>query len=804
MAGTPRRIGAYSIVREIGRGGMGTVYLGRRESDGADVAIKTLIKVQDPGAVARFEREGRLLGALGLAAGFVPLIDYGRSDEGVPYIVMTYVTGGTLRKRLEKGRMPVAEAVTLGKTIAEAVGRAHARGIVHRDLKPENVLFTGEGVPLLADLGLAKHFRTDVTGATSTKDLSVVGQFRGTFGYTAREQMRDAKAVGPPADVFAIGAILYECLTGVPAFEGENAIQIVQAIEAGKLVPLAERCPEAPEELTRIVERALGREPEERQQDGAALAAELAALASRDSKEAPRDPPPRTRSGRATVTRSGRARAEPTRASGRSVAPRTAPPALRVGPVLPALVLGACGAVAGAIYVGVTQPAVPPPVPPPVAPDPPDRRKEATPPPPPSPAPPPAAEQRPSPPAPGGPELPRGLRLGGKRVVAADGKDVPLYLWRLPDGSDMEMVAVPEGDFVMGGDARPDALRRFCRESLEVSASRQIKTMAHAYWIGRCAVTWSQYLSFCKQTNREEPMRPDYGVWSGGDTRDHPVVKVTYDDARAYGRWAGLELPTSAEWEKAARGEDGRTYPWGEDWDPGSRCNFLDASCPLSAQASSMFAEKGWEIDRVHSDGFPYTSPVGSFPRGASPCGALDMAGNVYQYCQEDDAGVGFSLPDNRWVRGGAWTFPEPTCRAFVGATIPERNELVGFRLALRSSSGTQPSRELEGDEALRRGLKLVNTWEQVERRQGTPMWRWTVFVDGDLTDVDEVTWVLHPTFPDPVETVTAPAHRFALESGGWGPFRLQAFVHTTQGRTIKLAHALVLGSGKGRTGGSQ
>jgi serine/threonine protein kinase/tetratricopeptide (TPR) repeat protein len=275
MARGVRRLGAYTILREIGRGGMGSVFLARRD-DGSEVALKVLHAKSNAGALARFEREGRLLHALGEEGGFVPLLDHGRAEEDVPYLVMPFVKGGTLRARLDKGTLSVSETVALGKAIASAVGRAHARGIVHRDLKPENVLFTSGGIPLVADLGLAKHFRADVAGATETRHVTCDGLFRGTLGYVAREQMRRSSDVGPQADVFALGAILYECLAGVPAFEGDSAIQVIHSIELGIHVPLATRRPDVPPALAHTIERALSREPGDRPPDGAALAAELA------------------------------------------------------------------------------------------------------------------------------------------------------------------------------------------------------------------------------------------------------------------------------------------------------------------------------------------------------------------------------------------------------------------------------------------------------------------------------------------------------------------------------------------------
>ncbi len=273
----------------IGRGGMGVVY--RARSPGGElVALKLLRKATLAEARARFERERRLLASLGETEGFVPLLDAGESTEG-PFIVMKLVTGGTLRARLQRGPLGVDETVALGIALGSALGAAHARGIIHRDLKPENVLFDGT-MPLVADLGLAKHFAGDAPGASQSVSLSQTGTSRGTAGYLAPEQLKDAKSAGPAADVFALGALLYECLSGRPSFSGESLIEILVAIEECDPEPLGVLRPDAPRALVALVERALAREPARRPADGHAIARELDALDA---------PPPRRRRGTVLV-----------------------------------------------------------------------------------------------------------------------------------------------------------------------------------------------------------------------------------------------------------------------------------------------------------------------------------------------------------------------------------------------------------------------------------------------------------------------------------------------------------------------
>ncbi|MCO5167820.1 MAG: serine/threonine-protein kinase [Planctomycetes bacterium] len=283
MTASPRdpgdaRVGPYEVLGPLGRGGAGVV-LRARSADGREVAVK-LLRSMSPAALLRFARERSLQAQLGLAEGFVPLIDAGAGPSG-PWLAMPIVPGGTLRDRLLRGgALPIGEAIDLVRRLAEALARAHARGIVHRDLKPENILFTADGVPLVADLGLAKRDGEGPPGMS----LSATGEFRGTIGYMAPEQMKDAKSVGPAADVFALGAILYECVSGRPAFTGDTIVLVIARLSAGLLEPLATLRPDTPDWLARLVEDCLSRDPARRPRDAAALAAALVAAPAEEAR----------------------------------------------------------------------------------------------------------------------------------------------------------------------------------------------------------------------------------------------------------------------------------------------------------------------------------------------------------------------------------------------------------------------------------------------------------------------------------------------------------------------------------------
>ncbi len=262
--------GPYVPEAEVARGARAVV-LRARHPDGRQVALKLLL-----GASAtqreRFGRERALLAELDETKGFVSLLDVLDTPHG-PCLVMPFLPGGTLRERITNRGMAIHEVTRLGRRLAGSLGRAHARGIVHRDLKPDNVLFDARGEALIADLGLAKHW-----GESSRVDntLTRSGELHGTPGYMAPEQIASARDVGPATDVFALGVILYECLTGSCPFSGATPLDALARTSTGSFVPLAEARPGTPDWLADIVERCLRAAPAERFEDGASLAAAIA------------------------------------------------------------------------------------------------------------------------------------------------------------------------------------------------------------------------------------------------------------------------------------------------------------------------------------------------------------------------------------------------------------------------------------------------------------------------------------------------------------------------------------------------
>ena len=279
------RLGPYEVTDLVGAGGMGKVYRARDTRLGRDVAIKVLPEhvAHDPDALARFGREARAVAALShphIAA----LFDIGETN-GTHYLVMELLEGETLAGRLRRGALPERDTLRIGVEIAEALGAAHAHGIVHRDVKPANVMLTRSGVKLL-DFGLARLQRkADASGETAaaTTELGERG-VAGTLPYMAPEQLEGREA-DARVDIWALGCVLFEMLTGKRAFDGDSQAKLIAAIEKDDVPSLPPRLASA--DLVRVLGRCLRRDPEERWQSARDLAARLREVGEPRADEAP-------------------------------------------------------------------------------------------------------------------------------------------------------------------------------------------------------------------------------------------------------------------------------------------------------------------------------------------------------------------------------------------------------------------------------------------------------------------------------------------------------------------------------------
>lgn len=267
-------IPGYEILSVLGRGGMGVVYKAREQKRDRVVALKVLLAGAHASAsdLARFRTEATTAAQL-QHPNVIQIYEVG-DHEGVPYLAVEYVDGGDLHKWLAGRVLPVEAAARLVYTLARAVGTAHQKGIVHRDIKPANILVTSRGVPKVADFGLAKQF--------GDNNQTTTGAVLGTPQYMSPEQAAGlTKRVGPTTDVYSLGVILYEMLTGRVPLIGESVIETLDRVRFVEPIPVRELRAEVPQELAAIVRRCLNKIPEERYRSADELADHLAQVLER-------------------------------------------------------------------------------------------------------------------------------------------------------------------------------------------------------------------------------------------------------------------------------------------------------------------------------------------------------------------------------------------------------------------------------------------------------------------------------------------------------------------------------------------
>ena len=264
------RLGPYEILSPLGAGGMGEVYRARDTRLDRTVAIKILPAHLSDKAAARdrFEREARAISALNHPS-ICQLYDVGSQDSGqgpIGYLVMEYLEGETLADRLARGPLPLDQVLKYGAEICEALAKAHRTGVVHRDLKPGNIMVTRSGVKLM-DFGLAKALPSADGAASSLKTashaLTAEGALVGTFRYMSPEQV-EGKPLDGRSDIFSLGTVLYEMVTGRQAFQGQSQLSVASAILEKMPEPIHEVMPTAPPSIDHLVRSCLAKDPEER------------------------------------------------------------------------------------------------------------------------------------------------------------------------------------------------------------------------------------------------------------------------------------------------------------------------------------------------------------------------------------------------------------------------------------------------------------------------------------------------------------------------------------------------------------
>jgi formylglycine-generating enzyme required for sulfatase activity/serine/threonine protein kinase len=635
MALTPGHVllnGQYHIQRLLGQGGFGSVYEAWDTLLDSKVAIKELIPalVGNEALRKRFLAEARATMRLTHRNIVRTFNVFSETDESTApryYIVMEYMAGGSLEQRLrERGPLAIDQAVGMAAEVCAGLTCAHDEQVIHCDLKPANILFTVAGDAKVADFGIAHVSQEGMTQSWMTP----AGFVAGTLPYMSPEQA-DGVRDDPRLDLYALGAVLYRALTGrtyldfdpneTPRAQAANVTRICSETPS----PPGKYNAEVPSWLDAVVLRALAKQPEQRFSSAAEM---REALLQPDP--GPGQAPAPALSLRTVPT----TRRFPRRQWFWTIIGALAVLLLMLGIAIALLLRGDdAGSTAGpglSEIGGTSSPTLA--QPPAIA-----ATNTSIP-----------VETSLSAATPTQPVQARPLAL------EADGT------WtRERDGATMILVA--SGGFVMGSDdGGPD------------------EKPAHTvylgtFWIDRTEVTNVQYRA-CQDTgacsppaNYQSPSRSNY--YGNPDWDEYPVINVTWTQANEYCAWAGAGLPTEAEWEKAARGTDGPTYPWGEDLD-----------CTLANYS-------GCEGD---------TRRVGSALPGASPYGVLDMAGNVWEwvadwYAEEIYAHsperdpTGPSLGEEKVLRGGSWDSDWYGIRttARFRSRPDQHSSVAGFRCAV-------------------------------------------------------------------------------------------------------------------------
>jgi serine/threonine protein kinase/formylglycine-generating enzyme required for sulfatase activity len=635
-------LAGYADFVRVGRGGFGTVYRARQAHLNRDVAIKILPPLSDEVTRTRFERERHAMGLLSGHPGIVTVHESGYTRDGRPYLVMEYMSGGSLADRVEaSGPLPWPEAVVIMAGVSDAVEVAHRAGVLHRDIKPDNILMSSYGAPKLTDFGIAS-----LTGGPQTGTPLITA----TVEHAAPEVFQGARPT-ELSDVYSIGSTLFALLSGHAAFRRPTDDNPIPVITRAMHDPVPDlRTVGVPDQLARVVERAMAKEPSHRPTSAAGFAEELrnAAIAlgadpgirTSTSGAVPRVPSTSETSVLSRSTTGAAAQQPPPHPgmatpsgqlpppfapsgpswSGEMPPPPTTPKRSKRGLVAGIAVVAVVAAVAAAVVLtkgggdddddggalgngGSTTEAT---------------TESST-------------GETGATAATGDTTAP----TGGPETSVTGPKALPT----LP--AKEGMVEIPAGTYTVGG-AQSDA-NHIAEKTVDLER----------YFIDEREVDIGSYARFVTDTKAAPP--PGFVGWTGttppAGADFQPVRGVTPEQAGAYCTFAQKRLPSEAEWEVAARGRDKLLYPWGDALDP---ANFPTANGGI------------WD--------------VGSVPGNKSQFGVFDMAGNAWEWVGEAYAEV----PAGKFVyRGGGLGLDvDMAMRQFGSTSSTQDLNGAGFRCA--------------------------------------------------------------------------------------------------------------------------
>jgi serine/threonine protein kinase len=625
----------YKILERLGEGGMATVYKAYDARLDREVAIKVIRRDAFPPdqmdmLMKRFERESKSLAKLS-HPNIVGVLDYGEFD-GSPYLVMEYLSGGTLRERLGKP-FPWREAVQMILPIANALEYVHDRSIINRDIKPSNILMTDKGQPMLTDFGLVKLFGDEAKEGTH---LTSSGTGLGTPDYMAPEQWTGETTT--QSDLYSLGVVLYEMITGHRPYTADTPAGVLLK-QATEPLPLPTRyITDLPHDVESVVLKALAKDPKNRYTDMRAFVSELQNLLS-------------GREVMASLTKVETLREQMTGAHRKRVvspaAPQPSQP-MRILPILAGLgVLGLIVVVGAFLFFASSGMFAAP---------------TATP----------TEKVLPSLTA----TIVQLTEVPQSTVVPTETAlptETP-FPSEITDANNVTMIFIPAGEFTMGSNDTGD-----------VGSQPAHTVNLAAFYIDKYEVTNEMYDACIYRSSAaggkcQKPQRlssaKNVNYFGNEVFKDYPVVYITWKMAKTYCEWRGARLPTEAEWEKAARGADAnRIYPWDKNILDCGYANYGDCIGDTTSVKQYEIGKSIYGLYNMAGNVWEWTSSLSK----PYPYNAADG--------REDPTTSG-----NRIVRGGGWSaFGGNAKNIRVDTRLPRDPGYAGTLVGVRCARSEYP-----------------------------------------------------------------------------------------------------------------